>query len=579
LPERHWVRRRLEEIGEDKEYLQLARDWQRHRSNYEADPTKLKPLTKFKEETVWPFANSRLRFLTELVVQAYIKDALEAIGLNHSYPVRRPPGAHGLPKSVLEGRCGLCWHTFHTLVSRSDGDTRRTARLELKFIRGGNAIRNTKEGKPNLAGRYNNSAAKVSWVNKLMELFYIANDDILGAKKEDRVRVWEQCNFRQKTRRLIQLLEESFDDDNQLADYWTKNLARMASQYLWAVPYFDKSHLGFPLPAPESKQPQTIYIIVPTIQPIFLNTMRKDLRKMEEPLRQEIRDWFTLQPKSEDGEDGSFPTNIIIPATLAGIEKTLKTMRDRENSVELNMRDRILQKARSIYCHPIRLFESLQSRVSVQRLPDIRLDSKMKFYSKRAAKVIGLQGRNQVAMVDHIRALHPSLSHDEAGRVMRRCINWVKDLGKDLYCSEQYRSPVIEILPSRSRPGERKVSEFQYQGALLFAAFGDVLNLTTIDEYMTSIDSRQRHRRHTQQAADIPRENNTTQKSTRTQELSILSVNSSVDQDSDTVQTPAKRRRVSNRRQSSVTSYLDDSHTIVEDGGIGNREMNRGTLG
>jgi hypothetical protein len=203
LPERHWVRRRLEEIGEDKEYLQLARDWQRHRSNYEADLTKLKPLTKFKEETVWPFANSRLRFLTELVVQAYIKDALEAIGLNHSYPARRPPGAHGLPKSVLEGRCGLCWHTFHTLVSRSDGDTRRTARLELKFIRGGNAIRNTKEGKPNLAGRYNNSAAKVSWVNKLMELFYIANDDILGAKKEDRVRVWEQCNFRQKTRRLI----------------------------------------------------------------------------------------------------------------------------------------------------------------------------------------------------------------------------------------------------------------------------------------------------------------------------------------------------------------------------------------
>ncbi|KAG9662621.1 hypothetical protein KCV03_g9976, partial [Aureobasidium melanogenum] len=111
FPEKPWARRCIETLRNSQEYYDLSRRWRLIQSSVEAGIEMKGLLDDFEAKEISPFVNRKLLFFTELVIQAYIKDALTIVGVGHKNPSLRPPGASRLPRAVLEGRRGLCWQT------------------------------------------------------------------------------------------------------------------------------------------------------------------------------------------------------------------------------------------------------------------------------------------------------------------------------------------------------------------------------------------------------------------------------------------------------------------------------------
>lgn len=494
FPEKPWARRCVDRIRNSQEYLDLSKRWRLIRSSVEAGIEVKSMLDELETKEVLPFVNRELLFFTELVVQAYIQDALAVVGVGHRNPALRPPGANRLPQAVLEGRRGLCWQTFYTLLNGDNDVPARDRQPDVKCPRP-HPVRNTKNGDLNLAGRYKKKDDKYpTWADKLQELFAIDDDEVESEEARKQIRDWDtRATFRQKTRRLIQFLKNSFSDDGQLANYWKQNLARMASRYLWAVPYFEKSSLGKPASFKQSRGYQTIAIIVPaTYRQGFLQQQAR-VRERERDLKVEVKEWLESQPKVEDSEDG-YDRRYAILAAIQNEKTIVDALRGEENPIDPSTRNRLLKKVQEVFCHNVRLFSDLQYKASVDRgnirpVGKIRLDPTVGFNSRRGANTIGLQGRNRESMIKHVRALHPILSEDEADRAVQRVVNQVKNSVSTFGYVERHYEPRVSISPRR-----RRVNECECRGVPLFAVFGDALHLTAIDEYMASLPTRQRPR-------------------------------------------------------------------------------------
>ena len=491
FPEKPWARRCVKRMM--KEYKPLHNRWRQLQSGVEVDDTDSKnKLDQFETEEVLPFVKRELLFFTELVVQAYIKDALAIVGVWSENPALRPVGASRLPQAVLEGRRGLCWHTFHTLLNSGDEGATRDQQPTITCPRA-KPVRNKKKGILNLAGRYKKKDVELPrWGEKLQELFFIDDDEIDDPAKRKEVRVWdEKPTFRKKTRRLIQFLKSSFRDDNRLANFWKQNLAQMASRYLWAVPYFDKTSYGKPPEDANRQGYQTIMIIVPATYRVGLQQTRDRIRQRERALRKHVKEWLERQPKVEDGGDGNDRKDVIL-AAIKSEKSMIEALRSVPDPIDHETRKVLIKEARTLFCNSSRLLKDLQCEASLNLKDDfwpnykIRLNPMLDFNSKRGASTIGLEGRNRGSMVRHIRALHPTLSESEANRVVERLVNHIKNEVPDFHYVEKGHKPIVYISPRDGR-----VDDCDPKGVPLFAAFGDALHLTTIDEYMASLSIRQ----------------------------------------------------------------------------------------
>jgi hypothetical protein len=390
FPEKFWAKRCVEKIRTSQEYRDLSRRWRSLRSSVEAGLENKNKLEEFETEEVLPFVNRDLLFFTELVVQAYIKDALAVVGVGSKNPAQRPPGAGRLPQAVLDGRRGLCWHTFHTLLNSTDDKPARDRQPDIKIPRK-HPVRNTVKGSLNLAGRYKKKYNEhPTWGEKLQKLFTIDDDEVHTKQKRREIRGWdERATFRHKTRRLIQFLRNSFGDDDQLANYWKQNLAQMASRYLWAVPYFDKSSFGKPPFHNASRGYRTISIIVPAIYRQGLQQQRARVRLRESNLRADVREWLERQPKVEDSGDGYNRSHAIL-AAIQDEKSIVEALRSASDPTDAIGRDRLIRRAREIFCHNIRLFEDLQHKASlgpddIMPVEKIRSDPMLGFNSRRGA--------------------------------------------------------------------------------------------------------------------------------------------------------------------------------------------------
>lgn len=182
-------------------------------------------LEKFEEETVGLFIDCHLRFLTEPVVQTYIRKVLAIICNSPQGNEVVHLGTDRLPLSVLEGRRGLYWYTFYVLLNRLTGTHATRYKPKLHESRP-NGPRNFHNKSHNLAGRHG-----TNWITKLDKLFRIEDDDYPDEDDQEKIRQWDDADFRQKARRLGDILTEDLGD-RRLATQWQLGLGRMASQYL-----------------------------------------------------------------------------------------------------------------------------------------------------------------------------------------------------------------------------------------------------------------------------------------------------------------------------------------------------------
>lgn len=604
FPEKEWAQRRLDHIREDPQYQKLAADWERLQSEIDAKREASTKMVTFEETRVWPYVSHHLRFLAELVVQAYIKDVLKAVGVNHKKPAKRPPGAHRLPQAVLEGRRGLCWQTFYTLLNAEDSGTEQPDLVSPRLLPQRQFDETDERYKYVLARRYRpkdvqsrklrvatahtpykpnlfhkrsqikpiglEKQEEVLWVEKLMELFFIDDRTITDPKERIKIRVWDEkpSTFRQKTRCLIELLEESFEDGERLADYWNQNLARLASSYLWAVPHFGKENIGEPAAIVWNKDHWTyrnIRIMVPTLSPKLTEKTRRNISDRESLFKEEARILFhsRIKREEEEEEDNDDDDDIRAPTRNLPItpsrgppitnrsspisnERMIQAIRNNDD-LEPNTRERLLREAREIFYNPINLFDVLQSKASIAVRHNIRLDPTCPMDSSEGASTIGLEGRNQRSVTDHITALHTSLSSEEADDIAKKLINGVKSMGPKLRCMQEKKAPIIRF--DQSQGG--LISICRNYGAPLFPVFGNALHLTTIDEYVAAslLQSRDNGRR---------------------MDEGPIVIDGSISEVEDTAETPVPKRRrvtrssVNNRRQSSViTTYTDDNITEI----------------
>jgi len=599
FPEKEWAQRRLDHIRKDPQYQKLAADWERLQSEIDAKREASTKMVTFEETRVWPYVSHHLRFLAELVVQAYIKDVLKAIGVNHKKPAKRPPGAHRLPQAVLEGRRGLCWQTFYTLLNAEDSGTqqpdlvsprlfpqrqfdetderykyvlaRRYRPKDVQPRRPRVATAHTPY-KPNLSNKRSQikpigleKQEEVSWVEKLMELFFIDDRTITDPQERIKIRVWDEKpgTFRKKTRCLIELLEESFEDGERLADYWNQNLARLASCYLWAVPHFGKENIGEPAAIVWNKGHWTyrnIRIMVPALSLELTEKARKNISDRESLFKQEARILFhsPIKREEEDDDDDIRAPTRNSPITLSrgppitnksspiSNERMLQAIRNNDD-LEPETRERLLKEAREIFYNCINLFDVLQSKASIAVRHHIRLNPTCPVDSGEGASTIGLEGRNQQSVIDHITALYTSLSSEEADDIAEKLVNGVKSMGPKLRCMQEKKAPIIRF--DQSQGG--LISICRNYGVPLFPVFGSALHLTTIDEYVATslLQSRDNGRR----MDDGP-----------------IVIDGSMSEVEDTVETQVPKRRrvtrssVNNRRQSSViTTHTDDNITEI----------------
>jgi hypothetical protein len=605
FPEKEWAQRRLDHIREDPQYQELAADWELLQSEIDAKRVASTKMVTFEEGRVWPYVNNHLRFLAELVVQAYIKDVLKAVGVNHKKPAKRPPGAHRLPQAVLEGRRGLCWQTFYTLLNAEDSGTqqpdlvsprllpqRRFDETDERYeyvlarryrpkdvqLRKPSVATAYTPYRPNLSNKRNQiktigsekKQEEVLWVEKLTELFFIEDKLMTDPKERIKIRVWDEKpgTFRNKTRCLIELLEESFEDGERLADYWNQNLARLASRYLWAVPYFGKENIGEPAAIVWTKDHWTfrnIRIMVPALSLELTEKTRRNISIRESLFKEEARMLFH-NPIKREGEDDDndirTPTRnlpvtpnrgppITNRSSPMSNERIIQAIRNNDD-LEPNIRERLLKEARDIFYNPINLFDVLQSKASIAIRHHIRLDPMCPINSGEGASTIGLEGRNQQSVINHVIALYTSLSSGEADDIAQKLVNAIKSMGPKLRCMQENKVPIISF--DESQGG--LIGTCRNFGVPLFPVFGNALHLTTIDEYVAASLLQSRDNRHgMDDGVNVH---------------SPIVIDGSTSEVEDTAETPALKRRrvtrssVNNRRQSSVlTTHTDDNITEI----------------
>lgn len=478
LPEKAWVRRRIKKLEKRADFKELMQEWDSTELDYKCcmDKTKRQEqkqiLEKFEEETVGLFIDCHLRFLTEPVVQTYIQKILAIICNSPQGNEVVPLGTDRLPLSVLEGRRGLCWYTFYVLLNRRTGTHATRYKPKLHESRP-NGPRHFHKKSHNLAGRYG-----TNWIAKLDELFRIEDDDYSDEGDRKKIRQWDDADFRQKARRLGDILTEDLGD-RRLATQWQLGLGRMASRYLWAIPLFAKEKLAHKPYIDKKTLNPTIDIIVPTLSSRYVRQNDQYLRLQDTLLEKEIYTWLYLQPKREDDSN---QLQQSLRVDLRGEYNKIRQLRQREDVIDPEKQEALLQRTREVYCDPIRLFCELQQAASHQLDDVLILDPGQPYDSPEGAKTIGLEGRNRQSMLAHIRALHPHWSRNETEQTFHQLMENVKDLGSMLGYMTRDDNPVIDI---HGRTG--RATTIRCRGAPLLPSFGDVLHLKQVDKYLASL--------------------------------------------------------------------------------------------
>lgn len=476
LPEKAWVRRQIETLSKSVEFKELMQEWDSTEVDYKScmDRTKRQErkqiLENFEEETVRLFVDRHLRFLTEPVVQTYIQKVLAVLGRSREDNI--PLGFHCLSSAVLEGRRGLCWYTFYTILNPQTGTHATRFKPKLHEPRP-NGVHNTKDRALRLATSHG-----TNWIGKLDEIFCIEDDKHRDPKQRKKIRKWDDYDFRQKARRLAEILSNDLKD-HRLATHWRLGLGRMASQYLWAVPLFTKDSIAKPPYIDGKTLNPTVDIILPTLSSRYIQNNEDFLRLQEGLLEKEIYFWLSRQPKGENDNAGMQQSMRV---NLQGESNKVQQLRQRRDVIDPERQEALLKRTREIYCDPIRLFCEMQNAASCKQYDMLVLDPEHPYDSPEGAKTIGLEGRNQQSMIAHIRALHPSWSRSEAEQTLYELTDNVKDLGSTMGYMTRNDFPIIDINARRGR-----VLDVRCRGALLFPSFGDIMHLKEVDKYTASL--------------------------------------------------------------------------------------------
>lgn len=215
----------------------------------------------------------------------------------------------------------------------------------------------------------------------------------------------------------------------------------------------------------------TIDIIVPTLSSRYVQQNDQYLRLQDTLLEKEIYTWLYLQPKREDDSD---QLQQSLRVDLQGEYNKIRQLRQREDVIDPEEQETLLQRTREVYCDPIRLFCELQQAASRQLDDVLILDPGQPYNSLEGAKTIGLEGRNRQSTLAHIRALHPHWLRNETEQTFHQLMENVKDLGSMLGYMTRDDNPVIDI---HGRTG--RATTIRCRGALLLPSFGDVLHQST----------------------------------------------------------------------------------------------------
>jgi hypothetical protein len=210
-----------------------------------------------------------------------------------------------------------------------------------------NGPRNFLAKKYNLAARYG-----TNWIAKLDELFCIEDDKYPDKDERKKIRHWDNADFRRKARRLAEILIEDLGD-RRLAKQWQLGLGRMASRYLWAIPLFTKERLAHRPYIDKKTSSPTMDIIIPTLSSQYIRQNDRYLQLKDTLLEQEIYAWLYLQPKREDDSDG---LQQSLRVDLRGESNKVRQLRQRENAIDLEKQEALLQRTREVHYDPIRLF-------------------------------------------------------------------------------------------------------------------------------------------------------------------------------------------------------------------------------
>jgi hypothetical protein len=481
------------------EYTVLKIDWKvkrkatQNRDRLAAQAARESLLT-FERTIVWKFIDKHLRFLAELVVQEFIKEALASIGVNHDNSTRRPPGQDRLPQAVLEGRRGLCWQTFHTLANKSKEQS-----WSIKLCSPATAPRKYegKTGRLTHAGLYHLKDSM--WIGTLNELFATSDIPGLMASEVPKPR-WEKKLFRQKATLLANFLDEELSNP-QLARLWRESLGQLAARYIWAIPHFTGSEFGKVPPDPREslEEKQQIEIRLPALNDnSYLESKRRDLELRKTSLTQDILNWLQREAKLKNDGDSEGDDHMDVQIDLTDEQDLVQIIQDVQDPAELDTRHQIIRRVQSVCCDALTLFVELQFKASYEgQDTKLRLEPTLAFDSEMGAYTIGLEGRNQASMIEHLKNLHPSLSLGDDGdgiveKVLKRLIDLVKDMGPALGFVVPYsRDPTKPYKDTnKSTLWNLRCNDYIKAGLPAYAVFGDVLHLKNIDQYMDHVEER-----------------------------------------------------------------------------------------